>query len=241
MYGDSSYDREAAYLQSFHRFHGITAALYTSRAQSTVGSPDEGAWIRPALNADGFTSLLHRLRAANLWLKGAQNIAPRCVQLGAAHGLRVRAPFFDRALTEWTFSLPPEWLLQGACEKHLLKRAAEPYLPHDVVWREKRGMGVPTTEWCLGPLRRDVARWLSPRRLKQDGWFEPASVRALCRGEDHPGEVRRRRVGEKLWALLMLHVWREVVGDRGAGLPSGAAAGQKSGGAWQPSTRAAQP
>jgi asparagine synthase (glutamine-hydrolysing) len=210
LYGTGAYDREAAYLRSFHRFYGMTDSLYTSRARAAVGAPDVGAWIRPALNADGFTSLLHRLRAANLWLKGAQNIAPRCVQLAAAHGLQVRAPFLDRALTEWSFTLPPEWFLQGACEKHLLKRAAEPYLPSEVIWRPKRGMGAPVTEWCLGPLRREVARRLSPRRLKQDGWFEPAAIAALRRGEDHPGEIRRRRVGEKLWALLILHVWREA-------------------------------
>jgi asparagine synthase (glutamine-hydrolysing) len=100
--------------------------------------------------------------------------------------------------------------LHGACEKHLLKRAAEPYLPSEVIWRPKRGMGAPVTEWCLGPLRREVARRLSPRRLKQDGWFEPATIALLRRGEDHPGEFRRRRVGEKLWALLMLQVWRDA-------------------------------
>jgi asparagine synthase (glutamine-hydrolysing) len=134
-------------------------------------------------------------------------------QLAAAHGLRVRAPFFDRELAEWTFALPPEWFLRGACEKHLLKRAAEPYLPSEIIWREKRGMGVPVTEWCLRPLRRDVARCLSPARLKRDGWFEPAAVAALCRGEDQPHEFRRRRIGEKVWTLLMLHLWLDAHTD----------------------------
>jgi asparagine synthase (glutamine-hydrolysing) len=184
LYGAGDYDREAAYLRSFHRFYGMTDSLYTPRARAAVGAPDVGAWIRPALNADGFMSLLHRLRAANLWLKGAQNIAPRCVQLAAAHGLRVRAPFLDRALTEWSFRLPPEWFLHGACEKHLLKRAAEPYLPSEVVWREKRGMGVPVTEWCLGPLRREVARRLSP---------SPAEAGRLVRTGRHCGTAPGRR------------------------------------------------
>ena len=165
--------------------------------------------MRPALNAEGFFSLLHRLRAANLWLKGAQNILPRATQLAAAHGLRMRAPFFDRKLTEWTFGLPPEWFLQGACEKYLLKRAAEPYLPSEVVWREKRGMGVPTTQWCLGPLKGEVRRRLSTRRLKRDDWFDPSAISDLRSGKE-PGEYRPRRVGEKIWALLMLHTWLDT-------------------------------
>ena len=210
LYAGKDYDREAMYLNTFHRFYGFTDQFYTSYAQETIDKVDVGSWLRPALEAEGFKNLLHRLRAANLWLKAAQNIVPRATQLAAVHGLRVRSPFFDRALTDWTFALSPKWLLHGACEKYLLKRAAEPYLPPDVVWREKRGMGVPTTEWCFGPLRRDVAHWLNRRGLKQDRWFKPKAVQALRRGKDRFGEVRHRRIGEKLWLLLMLHVWLDT-------------------------------
>ncbi len=210
LYGTAHYDRKMAYLRTYHRFYGLTERFYTPRARAAVDQVDVGAWVRPALNAAGFSSLLHRLRAANLWLKGAQNIAPRATQLAAAHGLRVHTPFFDQALTEWTFALPPVWFLHGACEKYLLKRAAEPYLPAAIVWHDKRGMGVPTTQWCLGPLQRDVARWLSSRRLQQAGWLAPKAVAALRRGIDQPGEFRQRRAGEKLWALLMLHIWCET-------------------------------
>jgi asparagine synthase (glutamine-hydrolysing) len=122
----------------------------------------------------------------------------------------MRAPFFDRALAEWTFTLPPEWLLQGACEKALLKRVASGYLPPEIVAREKRGMGVPVTDWCLDALRGEVARVLNPWRLRRDGWFDPSAVAALRRGEGPEGEFRRRRAGEKLWALLMLHLWADV-------------------------------
>jgi asparagine synthase (glutamine-hydrolysing) len=216
-YGGAGYSREAAYLATYHRFHGAEDRLLTPGARALLGTTDAGAWIRPALEAEGFPSLLHRLRAANLRLKGAQNIAPRMAQLAAAHGLAARAPFLDRALAEWTFTLPPGLFLRGAEEKHLLKVAAAPLLPADVVWRPKRGMGVPATEWCrgslwglLGPVRGEVARRLSARRLRREGWFRPAYVADLRAGRDSPGETRRRRAGEKLWTLLMLHVWMDV-------------------------------
>ena len=166
--------------------------------------------MRHTLNAGRFSNFLHRLRAANLLLKGAQNILPRATQLAEVHGLRMRAPFFDRNLTDWTFTLPAKWFLGGACEKYLLKRAAESYLPAEVVWRDKRGMGVPTTEWCLGPLKREVEHWLSPTNLKREGWFDPRAVAELRSGSDQPGEFRRRRIGEKLWTLLMLRIWCET-------------------------------
>lgn len=212
LYSQGDEPFESTYLKTYHRFHGLTDALYTEPMKAATSGLDPACWIRPALGYGSAPTLLHRLRAANLLLKGAQNIAPRTAQLAAAHGLRPRSPFFDSTLARWTFSLPPEWLLSGPCEKYLLKRAAEPWLPAEVVWREKRGMGVPATDWLLGPLRRDVGRILSPRRLRRDGWFEPRVVAALRRGEDRETEIRRRRIGERLWALLMLHVWQDVNG-----------------------------
>ncbi|HST62691.1 MAG TPA: asparagine synthase C-terminal domain-containing protein [Longimicrobium sp.] len=212
-YGGAGYDREAAYLATYHRFHGREDRLLTPDARAAIGDADAGAFLRPALDAPHLPSLLHRLRAANIRLKGAQNIAPRMTQLAAAHGLAVRAPFFDLPLAKWTFTLPPEAFLRGASEKHLLKRAAEGLLPPDVIDRPKRGMGVPATEWLLhwrSPVRWQAARRMSKRRIKRDGWFDPAYVAALRHGDDDPGETRRRRLGERLWALLMLHVWMDV-------------------------------
>jgi asparagine synthase (glutamine-hydrolysing) len=212
-YGGAGYSREAAYLATYHRFHGAEAQLLTPAAMEAIGRTDAGAWLRPALDADGLPTLLHRLRAANIRLKGAQNIAPRMAQLAAAHGLQARAPFMDGALAEWTFTLPADFFLRGASEKHLLKRAAEGLLPPALIDRPKRGMGVPATEWLRGwlsPLRWEAARRLSPRRLRREGWFRPEYVAALRRGDDDPGETRRRRAGEKLWALLMLHLWMDA-------------------------------
>ena len=195
-------------MATYHRFHGSTERIYTPAAQASASLIDPAEWVRPYLDTRGDTTLIHRLRAANLALKGAQNIAPRSVQLAAAHGLTAYSPFFDRALTDWTFSLPPKMLLQGACEKWILKRVSEKYLPPDVVWRDKRGMGVPVTDWCLGPLRGQIRRRLSPRRLGRDGWFN-GEVQTLLRGDDS-GEPRRRRIGEKIWTLYMLHLWADT-------------------------------
>jgi asparagine synthase (glutamine-hydrolysing) len=209
LYGDAGYDREEAYLATYHRFLGQTGSLYTSAANELTKGVDPRGWISAQLNQPGYRSLLHRLRNANLRLKGAQNIAPRAAQLASAHGLRMHSPFFDQALAERTFSFPPEWFLQGSCEKYLLKRVAECYLPAEVVWREKRGMGVPVTDWCIGPLNKHIRRLLSPKKLTRVGWFQPEAVAALFRGEDG-GEFRRRRLGEKLWTLLMLTVWLDA-------------------------------
>jgi asparagine synthase (glutamine-hydrolysing) len=215
IYGETDFSRERAYMATFHRFHDNTHTLYTPDFLRATEHIDAGQWVRPALEAAHGSDLLSALRIANLLLKGAQNIAPRARQLAAAFELKVCPPFCDVDLAHWTFACPPDWLLRGACEKHLLKRAAEPYLPPEIVWREKRGMGVPTTDWCLGGLKRTIGRILNPSRLKRDGWFRPEAVRELCEGRDRTADFRSRRVGEKIWTLLMLHAWLDIHGGTG--------------------------
>jgi asparagine synthase (glutamine-hydrolysing) len=210
--GAHEIDLEQEYLRTNHRFWPMLKSLLTPEAARTAAGFEAGQFVRPALCAGEFRSLLHRLRAANLRLKGAQNIAPRMVQLAQCHGLSVRAPFFNRELAEWTFSLPPEWLLAGPCEKHLLKRVAEKYLPEEIVWREKRGIGAPVTEWCMGEMKRGLRRVMSRRRLTRDGWFDTAYVGELLAGSDPAEDFRPRRLGEKVWCLAMLHWWSDAHG-----------------------------
>lgn len=122
-------------------------------------------------------------------------------------GLDVRAPFFDRQLAEASFTLPPQMKLHGACEKYVVKLALQKDLPHEIVWRKKFGMTVPVTDWVLGPFAPLVAEVLSERAIKERGLFSPTYVARLRNGQNEAHEVRRRRIGERLWTLLMLELW----------------------------------
>ncbi len=211
----SADDEVTEYLHTYHRFHGLLERLYQPAALRRMGGVDAADWIRPALDRTAHPALLHRLRAANIALKGAQNIAPRCVWLARAHGLQAVAPFFDDALTAWTFSQPPNSLLDGATEKAALKRFAHTLLPEEIVDREKRGMGVPTAAWLLdgGPVARRARSTLGPWALWRESRFDRRFITGLWRGDDPaPGAFRRRRVGEKLWCLLFWELWRQAHG-----------------------------
>ncbi|MGC4046924.1 MAG: asparagine synthase C-terminal domain-containing protein [Armatimonas sp.] len=198
-----------SYRTTYHRFDGRLSSLWPTHPPLSVED-----WLAVGLEVTPEAPLIHRLRAANIALKGAQNIAPRCVALGSCHGLRIEAPFFDEALTEYTFQLPPEAFLSGACEKAILKEAGRSLLPDEILYREKRGMGVPSADWCLprfGPVGRRVRSLLGSRRIKRERRFDPAFIKGLLAGYDPtPAGFRRRRVGEKLWTLATWELWRDV-------------------------------
>jgi asparagine synthase (glutamine-hydrolysing) len=214
----------AHYLRTFHRLHGHEAGVYTDEARREIDRLDARAPLAAALDSSSTRGLLHRLRRANLMLKGADNIQPRASNLGLSHGLDVRTLFCSRPLAEWTFGTSGELWLRGGCEKYLLKRAAEDLLPAEVVWREKRGMGVPLAQWLAGPLRRWALRQLGPRTLEAEGLWLPDIARRVMEGR-LGGHVQGRRVGETLWLMLTWRAWRDrVLGEAGERAREGALA-----------------
>jgi asparagine synthase (glutamine-hydrolysing) len=60
-----------------------------------------------------------------------------------AHSLEVREPLMDHPLVEWLATLPSDLKLRGAEGKRMLKKAMEPLLPDDVLYRPKMGFAVP--------------------------------------------------------------------------------------------------
>lgn len=199
-----------AYRQTFHRLLNLERAVYTPHLLAEVEAVNPAEWLTEALDKSFCSSLLHRLRRANLMLKGAQNIQPRATNLAFAYDLSVRTPFCYGPLADWTFQLSGELLLRGSCEKYLLKRAVENWLPPEIVWREKRGMGVPLTAWCLGPLWREVGAWLNPRVLQIEGRLQSDLALRVALGQ-LSGHVQGRRIGEVLWLLLTWQAWRRTI------------------------------
>ena len=213
----NSEDFNHQYLRTFHRLYGYEAQSFQPKVTSKIENINPENWIVEALNPEFTNNILARLRRASLMLKGAQNIHPRATNLAKAFNLRVRSPFCDLALAEWSFALSGELCLQGNTEKYILKRAVESWLPSQIVWREKRGMGVPLNNWCLGELRGEISKRLNTGILKFEGRYQEDIICKILAGEIG-GQIRQRRIGEVLWLLLMWEMWRvEVLGEKAEG------------------------
>ncbi len=91
-----------------------------------------------------------------------------------AHSLEVREPLMDHTLVEWLATLPSSLKVRGQEGKCLLKKAMEPHLPREVLYRPKMGFAVPLARWFRGPLRAARAR----RRCSASGSPPPASSTA---------------------------------------------------------------
>lgn len=116
-----------------------------------------------------------------------------------AHSLEVRVPLLDHELVEWAARLPTCLKLHRGQTKHVLKKALEPYLPRDVLYRPKMGFAVPLDIWFRGSLRERIAETVTGARLKDCGLFNPEYLDRLW--QEHSSG--RRDHSAPLWSLLM--------------------------------------
>ncbi len=126
-----------------------------------------------------------------------------------AHSLEVREPLMDHRLVEWLCSLPSSLKVSGGEGKWLLKKAMEPRLPHDVLYRPKMGFAVPLSRWFRGPLATRVREALLGERLAATGMFDRRYLAELV--DQH--QSGRRDYSAPLWTLLMFDAFLRNVVD----------------------------
>ena len=134
-----------------------------------------------------------------------------------AHSLEVREPLMDHELVEWLATLPSSLKVRGQEGKYLLKKAMQPLLPDDILYRPKMGFSVPLARWFRGPLRQRVRDAVLGPRLAETGWFDRATLSHLV--EAHQSGASD--YSAPLWTLLMFEAFlRTVVDGAAAALPA---------------------
>ena len=116
-----------------------------------------------------------------------------------AHSLEVRVPLLDHKFVEWVSGLPTDQKLRGQEGKYSLKKALEPHLPNDVLYRPKMGFGVPLANWFRGPLKTRLRERIVEGGLAKTGLFNPHYLEKLV--NQHQSGVRDHSA--VLWSLLM--------------------------------------
>ena len=127
------------------------------------------------------------------------DICTKVDRASMAHALEVRSPFLDYELVEWLSSLPPNLKLHGREGKYVLKKAMEPHLPHDIMYRPKMGFAVPLGSWFRGPLRQHLREAVLGPRMLDSGYFDRRFLTTLV--DDH--QSGRNDHSAALWSLLM--------------------------------------
>ena len=120
-----------------------------------------------------------------------------------AASLEVRVPFLDHRVAEFAFQLPSNLKIRNGQGKWLVRQVLCQYLPTALFERPKQGFGVPIGSWLRGPLCAWASNLLDPKRLKQQGIFNPAVITE--KWDEHL--AGKRNWQHWLWNILMFQTW----------------------------------
>ncbi len=148
---------------------------------------------------------LSRMTYLELKLRLPELLLMRVDKITMATSVEARVPFLDHHLVEYAMALPRSLKVQGTTGKHILKRALEDVLPHDLLYEKKRGFGAPVREW----FREGLGGWfdehlLNSRMRSRDFLNYEFIARMLAEHRD-----KSKDWGFHLWALLNVSLWYE--------------------------------
>jgi asparagine synthase (glutamine-hydrolysing) len=131
------------------------------------------------------------------------NLLVKVDRSSMACSLELRTPFLDHRLIEFAERLPSQLKVRRFQLKYILKKAVERWLPHEIVYRQKRGFSVPIASWMRNELRPLVDETLAEDKLRRQGMFNAPFVRRLL-NEHWSGRADHRKT---LWTLFSFQLW----------------------------------
>jgi asparagine synthase (glutamine-hydrolysing) len=198
----------AAHLPPLERHHGWKE-IFSADARAeltrrrTEFDPVEILRVRYA--ETGGAPELARLQDVDFGVYLVDDLLVKTDRASMAHSLEARVPYLDTAVTNLALALPTQHKVRGLQKKVLLRKAAEPLLPREIVHGRKRGFSIPAAAWLRGELEPFARETLSAERLERQGFFQPVVVERLI--DNHVS--RREDLSRQLGGLLAFTLWHE--------------------------------
>ncbi|WP_153116973.1 XrtA/PEP-CTERM system amidotransferase [Rhodocyclus tenuis] len=201
-----------AYLHSISILRApMREQLFSARFKSALGGYDVSeVFARHAARA-GTDDPLALIQYLDLKTYLVGDINTKVDRASMAHSLEVREPLMDHELVEWLATLDSTRKIRGQEGKFLLKKAMEPLLPDDVLYRPKMGFAVPLARWFRGPLKQRVQESILGARLADSGWFNRDYLQHLVSAHNNGS----RDYSASIWTLLMFEAFLRNVMEAG--------------------------
>ncbi len=198
----------AAHLPPLERHHGwkeIFAPEMRAELTGRSASFDPVDVYRTRYAETDGADPLARLQDVDFGIYLVDDLLVKTDRASMAHSLEARVPFLDPVVTNFAFMLPAKHKVRGLSKKVLLRKAAEPLLPREIVHGRKRGFSIPAAAWLRGELGPFARATLSPETLRRQGFFRPEPVGRLL--DEHVAGAQDW--SRQLWGLLAFTLWHE--------------------------------
>jgi asparagine synthase (glutamine-hydrolysing) len=198
----------AAHLPPLEAHHGWKEIFDPAAREALTGRAsafDPVDLLRARYGETESAPLLARLQDVDLGIYLVDDLLVKTDRASMAWSLEARVPFLDTTVTNLALALPTRQKVRGLGKKVLLRKAAEPLLPREIVRGRKRGFSIPAAAWLRGELEPFARDALSTDTLRRQGFFRPEAVHRLI--DDHV--AGREDLSRQLWGLLAFTLWHE--------------------------------
>ena len=202
-------DDAPRYLAQFGNFTPDQLAQLCTPEFAAAGADAGRALFDETLAGGTATDALARLLELDTKVYLCDDIFTKVDIASMANSLEVRCPLVDHVLIEFAASVPSEMKMKGFRGKWLLRKALGDLLPHEILYRRKRGFGIPHARWLRGELRPMLRDTLLSARVYERGLLQRTTVERLLEEHDS-GRVNH---GLRLWNLLWLELWFQTFVD----------------------------
>jgi len=181
------------------------ANLLTKDFLNSLQGYDSLGVFRHYYDRAGTDDLLSRIQYVDMKTYLPDDILTKVDRASMAVSLEVRAPLLDHQLMERVASIPSSLKLRHSDGKYILKKAMEPVLPKNILYRKKQGFAVPLHRWFRRELK-DYAHDVMFSR--QDGILEHSFLKKIW--DQH--QSNRFNRSRHLWTVLMFRKWQDTFG-----------------------------
>jgi asparagine synthase (glutamine-hydrolysing) len=129
-------------------------------------------------------------------------------RMSMAASLELRVPFLDHRFLELAANMPSQYRNKKNQSKYIIKKAMEPYLDDEILYRKKQGFPTPLAIMFQGDLKDFVSDIIDSDLAHSREYFNPQEVKRLLT-EHIEGIQDHHKI---LWQLLVLELWfREFI------------------------------
>lgn len=130
-------------------------------------------------------------------------------KMGMAHGVEIRVPLIDFEMVNFAATIPSKFKQKGFTGKAVFKKAMEPYLPYDVIYRPKTGFGAPIRSWMHNELKNLTNEVLSKNNLQKRNIFDYKNVQKLIELD----KSNKVDASYTLFSILCIEIWNQIFID----------------------------
>src|SRR6266850_902268 len=177
--------------------------LFTSEFQNRLGGYDSIDVFHRYYDRADTDDLLSKIQYVDIKTYLTDDILTKVDRASMAVSLEVRAPMLDHKFMETVASIPSGLKLHNGTGKYILKKALEPTLPTDILYRAKQGFAIPLDVWFRRELK-DIAH--KAILETEDGILDQGFLKKVW-DQHQRGYYDRSAL---LWATLMFRKWQQI-------------------------------